>query len=874
MWGLLWSLPLSFSLLSCEPAPPATESAEACMLGIDCPPEHICLEGRCIPFPCDEPPCRCDELTSCALGETCHPSRRECAPTECDFERECARGFRCEAQICLIDEDLDADGDGVVDGYDNCPDVINTRQSDLDGDGLGDLCDESCYEEPLPCEPVLGATLQGQLTMTEACRLEERYLSGLVHVQGLGRWAPINGLDGYTLTGIPPGRWRLLFYPLFSDLSRPLWGSPLSEPPFTVTEVEVGVNRLDELYSRSVAIPARGALAGRIFFDELTANRAANDNWGGVYVSLDSSDPLSPSGPATLSDPSGYFRLSPLHRFLNGSGPEQPRVLRFVAPGYHPLTFTVPLEAWRQRIVVDAMGRPPVLRRRLDTAAKLRVEGVIERESSLDGRPKPPPMLRFERTGESGEPREGLIEESGEVELTLDPEPGERFGRPGERFRFSFEVSLGTTLTLIATGEGSSTTIWRRLIADGDEPVTVELLLPDLGRVERLEARQRLASATPPLELRCHEPGADEGEALSEAPVRCFDRDGDGLADAFDKDVDGDGISNLEAATPGWDGRIGGAADEGALRLSDAAIDAGYQLTQLSRLPTLAPMDVEEVSAAATLQDAVTMPVLLESGAMPSAGALQLSYLSSPLDDLQAREGLWLRWRAADCPLHAEGEAPPEEDPLPCMRGGVRLLGVERGARRWLFQATSGVDFPEPQPGERLLFWLALRAAERGCDVEPLPLCPGLAGDSAPSLEGRCLEGERAYALYPLILEGLFPICASPLGDSLRSQLSCANDQREDPCTPRHLLSQKGRHLLLSSIRVRWSDPSCDVPLPSIRGAGLSLDGEALSWTPPRLMLLPERCPPELRLDFRLSDGQGESEQITLPLRLRSSCDE
>ncbi len=35
----------------------------------------------------------------------------------------------------------DADGDGVEDVLDNCPDVANPDQADADGDGIGDACD-------------------------------------------------------------------------------------------------------------------------------------------------------------------------------------------------------------------------------------------------------------------------------------------------------------------------------------------------------------------------------------------------------------------------------------------------------------------------------------------------------------------------------------------------------------------------------------------------------------------------------------------------------------------------------------------------------------------------------------------------------------
>lgn len=42
---------------------------------------------------------------------------------------------------------LDSDGDSVPDGSDNCPDIANQDQSNLDGDDFGDVCD-NCEETP------------------------------------------------------------------------------------------------------------------------------------------------------------------------------------------------------------------------------------------------------------------------------------------------------------------------------------------------------------------------------------------------------------------------------------------------------------------------------------------------------------------------------------------------------------------------------------------------------------------------------------------------------------------------------------------------------------------------------------------------------
>ena len=47
------------------------------------------------------------------------------------------------ADVLLVNEDdeRDTDGDGILDDVDNCPETANANQADLDGDGIGDVCD-------------------------------------------------------------------------------------------------------------------------------------------------------------------------------------------------------------------------------------------------------------------------------------------------------------------------------------------------------------------------------------------------------------------------------------------------------------------------------------------------------------------------------------------------------------------------------------------------------------------------------------------------------------------------------------------------------------------------------------------------------------
>ena len=52
-------------------------------------------------------------------------------------------GEHIDIDDMIINIDTDTDGDGVIDIRDNCPQRSNSNQSDIDEDGLGDVCDNA-----------------------------------------------------------------------------------------------------------------------------------------------------------------------------------------------------------------------------------------------------------------------------------------------------------------------------------------------------------------------------------------------------------------------------------------------------------------------------------------------------------------------------------------------------------------------------------------------------------------------------------------------------------------------------------------------------------------------------------------------------------
>jgi hypothetical protein len=55
-----------------------------------------------------------------------------------------------ETKSAYITVYVDTDGDGIHDGIDNCPTVYNWNQADMDGDGIGDVCDPDVDGDGVP----------------------------------------------------------------------------------------------------------------------------------------------------------------------------------------------------------------------------------------------------------------------------------------------------------------------------------------------------------------------------------------------------------------------------------------------------------------------------------------------------------------------------------------------------------------------------------------------------------------------------------------------------------------------------------------------------------------------------------------------------
>jgi hypothetical protein len=124
---------------------PALTEDTGCSDGLACNGVETCdgATGQCV---AGTPP-NCSAVADQCNGATCEEPGT-CVPVPvtdgapCNAGGSCSTPDACAGGVC-VEGGSDADGDGICDADDDCPDVLDPGQSDLDGDGLGDACDDA-----------------------------------------------------------------------------------------------------------------------------------------------------------------------------------------------------------------------------------------------------------------------------------------------------------------------------------------------------------------------------------------------------------------------------------------------------------------------------------------------------------------------------------------------------------------------------------------------------------------------------------------------------------------------------------------------------------------------------------------------------------
>ncbi len=126
---------------------------DGCGLDKKCELDDDCQSGSCVSK-------RCADVNHCFDGRKDDDETDEdCGGMDCvacDKGKMCLIDQDCKSNYCNVEDNLcadpleDADGDGVINKDDNCPNTPNSNQEDFDSDEIGDICDPDTDNDNLP----------------------------------------------------------------------------------------------------------------------------------------------------------------------------------------------------------------------------------------------------------------------------------------------------------------------------------------------------------------------------------------------------------------------------------------------------------------------------------------------------------------------------------------------------------------------------------------------------------------------------------------------------------------------------------------------------------------------------------------------------